>query len=245
MDAPESNRTVPPAGPEEPGRTVPRALRVLLWTALVLAVLVAGGVALFRALWEPPRITDEEVRRVVHATIQREAPASFLVTGELDLTATATVHNTKRLLPGLLGLSLGTSSATVRVPARASYGFDVRALQPEMIQVLDSVVEVRLPPLRLYAVDANLSGMEVRTERGWARVSGAGEASARDAALESVDEAMRAQASAYLQDSSQPRVNTARALELMLTPALQAAGVEEPRFRFILGRRLRVEPAGR
>ncbi|HUH13304.1 MAG TPA: DUF4230 domain-containing protein [Longimicrobiales bacterium] len=219
------------------------AVRRLLLGAIIVALVGVAAVGMFRALWQPLRITDDEVRRVVHATLQREAPASFLVTGELDLTATATVHNTRYLR--LLRLSLGTSSATVRVPARASYGFDVRALQPEMIQVLDSVVEVRLPPLRIYAVDANLAGMEVRTERGWARVSGAGEASARDAALESVDAAMRAQAAAYLEDSAQPRVNTARALELMLTPALQAAGLEQPRFRFILGGRLRVEPEGR
>lgn len=217
--------------------------RRVLMGAVIAVLLLAGGLLLFRAVWQVPRITDEEVRRVVHATLQREAPASFLVTGELDLTATATVRNTRYLR--LLRLNLGTSSATVRVPARASYGFDVRALDPAMIQVLDSVVEVRLPPLRIYAVDANLSGMEVRTERGWARVSGAAEASARDAALESVDEAMRAQAAAYLEDSSQPRVNTARALELMLTPALVAAGLEEPRFRFILGGRLRVEPEAR
>src|SRR5690606_6574394 len=87
--------------------------------AIVLAMAVVYGV---RQLWSPPEVLVQDVRELVHTTIQREAGASFLVTGYLDVVATATVENRQVLLPGMLDLSLGTTRATVRVPGMVSYG---------------------------------------------------------------------------------------------------------------------------
>lgn len=236
-----------PTPPTDPRRTTPSApprRKTLVWVLAAVGALLALGV--LAVVWvassiRAPRLSEDAVRQAIHATLQREAPASFLVTGELDLTATATVRSTRYLLPDLLRLRLGSASATVRLPARASYGFDVGELRAESIRVTDSVIEVAVPELRVYAVDANLSAMEVRTEEGWRAISPSSEP-ARKEALERVEEAIRAQAAAHLQDSSQPRVNTARALEAMLRPPLEAAGVRNPRFSFLLGGRLRVEP---
>jgi DNA repair ATPase RecN len=57
----------------------------------------------------------------------------------------------------------------------------------------------------------------------------------RDRALEGVTEALRRQAQRRVRNAAQPRVNTARALEAMLAPALQASGLPDPRFRIHLG----------
>jgi hypothetical protein len=57
----------------------------------------------------------------------------------------------------------------------------------------------------------------------------------RDRALEGITEALRRQANERIRTAAQPRVNTARALEAMLSPALEAAGVPDPRFRIRLG----------
>jgi hypothetical protein len=53
---------------------------------------------------------------------------------------------------------------------------------------------------------------------------------------------LRAQAERHLETSVQPAVNTAEALQALLTPPLQAAGLEAPRFRFRVGPDLTLEP---
>jgi hypothetical protein len=54
--------------------------------------------------------------------------------------------------------------------------------------------------------------------------------------------AFRTQAKERIASATQPRVNTARALEKMLRPPLVAAGVEDPQFRIRIGDRLSLQP---
>lgn len=212
------------------------------WILLALAaVVVAAG--LYAALrLERPRLSEAEVRDALYTAIQRESPEAFLVTGRLDLVANTQVENTRVLLPGIVGLDLGTSRASVRVPGRVSYGFPADSLRPEMFRVLqDGTVEVRIPALAVYSVEPDLAAMEVETQRGWARLGSTEEAVERRA-IAIVEAAMRRQAMAHLRDSYQSRVNAAEALERLLTPVLRGLGMEDPRFRFVLGGSLVVEP---
>jgi len=210
------------------------------WSVLLALVLLAVAVVLALPWLGLPPLTERDVRQAVYATLQRESAESFLVTGTLELTATSTVRDTRRVL----GLSLGTSTATVRVPGRVSYGVDVEALRPEMIKLRDDgIVHVTLPELAVYAVEPRLAELEVETERGWARAPGAVE-EPRDDALRYAEGALRSQARQHLHDSIQPRVNTARALQAVLAPVLTALGMEEPRFFFELGRGIIVRPTG-
>lgn len=212
--------------------------------AWVLAILVAAlvGAGLFMVLRiEPPRITEEQVRGALYTSIQREAPEAFLITGRLDLTATTEVENSKVLLPGIVSLDLGTTRARVRVPGKVSYGFEADSLRPEMIRMLeDGTVEVFLPALGVYSVEPDLSALEVETQRGWARL-GSTEQAVERRALAIVEGAMRRQAIAHLRTSYQSRINAARALERILTPALTGLGMEDPRFRFRLSDDIVVE----
>lgn len=211
---------------------------------LGIAIVVIGAAVYLVTLIQAPRVSDQEVRDALFTAIQRESPEAFLVTGRLDLTATTRVQNTKVLLPGLLDLDLGTNRATVRVPGRVSYGFHVDSLRPDMVQMLeDGSIEVELPPLSIYSVEPQLSRLEVETARGWARL-GSEEEAVEQRALEIVERAMRRQAQAHLGSSHQPRINTARALEAVLTPALRGLGMDTPRFRFRIDQDLVVEPSG-
>lgn len=231
-----------PPGPP-PGVDGPRPLR-RLWPLALLAgvLLLIFGVALAVRM-AMPAISDEEVRDRVWAVLQRESPRSFLVTGALEITATARVENTMRLLPGLLSLSLGTTSAHVRVPGRVSYGFDVRSLHPGLIDVTGDLIHVTIPELTVYSVEPNLADMEVETERGWLRV-GATTAAVEKRALEIAQGALEAQGELHLARSAQPRLHTAEALERMLTPVVQAAGIPSPRFRFLIADGLILEASG-
>ena len=216
--------------------------RVLIGLAVVATVLAAALFLIARV--EPPGLTEQEVEGALFTAIQRESPAAFLVTGRLDLTATTRVANTRTLLPGIVDLDLGTTSATVRVPGRVSYGFPVDSLNPGMVQMLeDGSIEVVLPELRIYSVEADLSQLEVETERGWARL-GTQQEAVEQRALAIVEPAMRAQARSHLSTSYRSRANTARALERMLSPVLRGLGMEDPTFRFRIDNDLVVEPSG-
>lgn len=210
--------------------------------AVVVILLVVGAIG--TALWlQRPRLSEETVRDAVYSTIQREAPASFLVTGYIDVTTVTRVANTRTLLPGILGLELGTNTATVRVPGRISYGFDVRALQPSMIRLVGGdTVEVQIPDVSIYSIEPNLTQMELETRRGWARISESTREQVRDRAIELVQQSMRTQGQRHLGDSRQPRINTAEALYRMLRPVLLAAGMEDPHLRFRIGRSITIEP---
>ena len=197
------------------------------------------------------------MRRTVITTVEEESPASFLVTGTLDLRVTVALDSSEYLTPdwlttmlqmtqpGTVPLLRGRSRAEVRVPGRVSYGFDVQALTPEMIRLSDDqVVELELPRLAVHSVSPDLPRLEVRTSNeGWMRVlpSDANE-QVRTAALSAVEPAFRRQAQRRFETATQPRLNTARALETMLRPALQAAGLSSPRFRVRVNDRLVLQP---
>ena len=214
----------------------PRRRRWPIVVALLVGVLGLGVTTVWEGLRAlVPRITEEDVRVAVTTTVEREAPASFLVTGTLDATATARVANRQTFLPGLLDLDLGTSEATVRVPGRIAYGFDVRTLTPDRIRLLDDgTVEVTLPALTVFSVEPDLGRMDVQTRRGWARSAESADALEGEA-LRRVSGALRQQGQSVLaSDALTARQNTATALAAMLRPALVAAGIDEPRFRFRL-----------
>ncbi|HEX6306864.1 MAG TPA: DUF4230 domain-containing protein [Longimicrobiales bacterium] len=237
-DAPlEPART---SAPLEPGRTSAPLVHISVIVAVGMLLLV-GTVGLY--LWSNrPRLSHTEVRDLVYSTIQRESPESFLVTGSIEVTATTRVANTRTLLPGIVDLDLGTTSATVRVPGRVSYGFDLRELTPEMIRIAgDTLIEVAVPEPVIYSVEPNLEQMEVETQRGWARMSTRTAEAVRDRAVGLVQRTLRAQGEAHLRNSAQPRINTADALYHMLRPVLVAAGISEPQLRFRIGR-MTIEP---
>lgn len=221
------------------------ARRILIPLGATLAVLALLGVG--AVLWlsrSTPRLTEAQVRDALFTTIEREAPEAFLVTGRLEMTVTTRVENSKVLLPGLIGLSLGTTRATVRVPGRVSYGFEVDSLRPEMVRMLETgVIVVELPPLAVYSAAADLGRLEVETARGWAR-AGSMEDEVERRALTIVEGAMRRQALSHLRTSYQPRINAARALERLLRPALRGLGMEDPQFHFKVGEGLVIRPTG-
>jgi hypothetical protein len=216
----------------------------LWWPGLIALVLVAAALVLATPWVHLPRLTEREVRDAVYTTIQRETPEAFLVTGSLELVATVTVQDSRTVLPGLLDLSLGTSQATVRIPGRVTYGFDVGSLTPAMIRLReDSIVHVVLPELRVFSVEPRLAELEVDTERGWARLPRTRQ-EASEEALGYVEGALRVQAREHLRTSIQPRVNTANAVRDLLMPVLLGLGMEDPRVYVELGQGIIVTPAG-
>ncbi|MEM1043141.1 MAG: DUF4230 domain-containing protein [Bacteroidota bacterium] len=213
----------------------------------VLALLLVGA-ALALTVWlARPRWSVEGVRDAVVTTIQSEAPASDLVTGRVGIAARREIRNLGQFswLPAWLdlpGVNVLDAEARVEATGEALYGFDVRALTPDMIEVYPSgLVEVTLPPLRVVAVDTDLAGLRVESEEGVLR-GGAGRQLEAEA-LRDVEALLLRQAEQHLADSVQPAVNTSKALEAMLRPPLRAAGLEAPRFRFRLGPDLTLEPS--
>lgn len=186
------------------------------------------------------RIAPEEIRQRVVATIQSEAKESMLITGSVDLTATVTIENAKTLLPGVLDIGLGTSRATVQVPGRAYYGFDVRSINDEDIVIRADTVYIDVPPPSVLTVDANLQQMRIWSEKGWLRSSQSVQSVERTA-IQRIDNALARQAAAYVSNSAQPRVNSAEAIRRMVQPVLAAAGITDPIFQFQLSERLRLE----
>ena len=218
------------------------------WILAALVAVAAGSLLLLQRLQQSlpqvPTLSEESVREAIATTIQRESPAAFLVTGRLSLTVTTRVENSKVVLPGVVGLDLGTNRAVVRVPGRVYYGFEADSLRPEMVRLLDDgAVELRLPPLAVHSLEPDLSRLEVETTRGWARI-GSDTHRMERRALTLVQRAMRRQALAHLRSSYQPRINAGRALERLLTPALRGLGMEDPEFRVRLGEDLVILPSG-
>lgn len=227
--------------------------------AVVIGILAGVGVAVGLAWWSiSARPSTEGVRDAVVTTIQRETPESFYVTGVLDITAERSVEETQSIYPELFaairqlqpawpGLDRGTARANVKLSGRVSYGFALDSLRREDIQVgEEGVIEVRIPLLAVHAVEANLETMEIRSsEEGWMQLFDSEvKRQVQQQAMQGAQEALREQAQRRLDESTQPRINTARALETMLTPALEAAGIENPRFRFQIGSNLVLEPEG-
>lgn len=208
-----------------------------VWVGLIL---IGIGVGLWVRL---PSFTQEQVREVIITTLQEEHPASFYVTGTLDIAATVHEAHTKSLwIPNLfmpltgVQLGLGTTEVTLRVPGRVAYGFDVRTLQPEAIELAeDGVVDLTLPELTVFSVEPDLNRADLKTTVGWARLHARSGQEQELKALQQVQAALQAQAEAHLRQSMQPRVNTARAVALLLVPVLEGLGMEAPRFRVHVG----------
>lgn len=219
---------------------MPASTRRLVVAALAVLVVVGGITAVWQIISARPRVSETEVRQIIQTSIQREAEASFLVTGYLEVTTTAIVDNTRILFPEILDLRLGTTRATVRAPGRISYGFEVSDLQQEMIYVDDDLIFVQIPNLQVYSTEPDLSQLEVETDIGWARLPASGRSAERRAVAE-LSNSLRRQGEAHLEDAVQPRLNTARALERLLVPVLTAAGIENPQIRFEVGEGLLME----
>lgn len=218
---------------------------------------VVAGLVLAAVLVWSRGPSDGTVRRTVITTIQDEAPASFLVTGTMDVSVAVRVDSSQFLTPSwltflleqtqpsALPLVLGGAETQVRVPGTVSYGFDVQTLTPSMITVQeDGQVGVVLPTLSVHSVASDLRRLEVRSRTsGWMRVLPSKMPDeVRTRALGAVKEAFQAQAEQRLASATQPRVNTARALEALLRPSLKAAGVDAPRFRIRVGEELVLQP---
>lgn len=231
---------------EKPSRLAMR----LRWPALTLAALAALMFALAPLLRGcATGLTEEQVRTTVLTTLETEVPERFLVTGAIEMGTTTTSERKTKLLPGFLDLEVGRTTVTVRVPGRASYGVNLRDLQPEDIHYVspERVVEVDVPPLSVYSSEVRTDEIEIGVENSkWQRLSREPERSTVQAAVRQAQPAIRAQAESYVASSDQPRLNTARALAAMLRTPLAAAGEEGIRFRFIMapGDTLEVGPEG-
>jgi hypothetical protein len=236
--------------------------RIAITVGVTLGLAIAVGAALWQQQTAGP--SEKTVQRAVVTTIQKETPESFLITGTLQVTAEATVDSSSTISPRWftdlveyadadLGASLTSFAsvrdrATVKVPGRVSYGFDVKQLQPSMIAVEGDLVSVDLPPLSVRGIEPELGKLEVRTSQTgtWKRMfvtnpdSIAKEVRAK--ALEQVQQAFREQAEARIRTATQPRLNTARALQTMLEPTLLAVGLPHPRFRIRIGENLVLGP---
>lgn len=200
-------------------------LAVMAASAAVLAFGTRWAAGALRDAVPDISLTQNEVRDRVYAAIQREARASFLVTGRLDVMAETRVDDTKTFLPGLLDVSMGTTSARVRVPGRISYGVDLKRLRAsDIVLHEDGTLEVSLPPMEVHAVEPALSRMEVETDVGWARLQSRSGRAAEHRAIGLIGDVLRSQGAAHLADAEQPRIHTARTVAALLRPVMQAAG---------------------
>lgn len=198
-------------------------------------LVVAVGAAVFALWFMRPRLTEKRIQETIISTLAGEAQESFYVTGTLTFSSAVESRSEKTFLPGILNLNLGTTTATVRVPGRVAYGFNVAALRPEHIHYNDDgVVEVEIPRLEVFSVEPELENVEIRTEVGWARLHRSSGQEMEQRALQAIRRTMRATAERHLANSETPQLNTAEALARLLTPPLEAGGVSAPRFRFHL-----------
>ena len=213
-----------------PGRRAGAIVGALVVVGLVAVAVRSFGVGLV------PAVSEETVQTSVWTAIQREAPEQFLIVGTLEIGTESEATSTTRLLPGMLDLPVGQTTVRVRVPGRASYGFDVRRLRPRDVRYTeDGVVVVTLPALSVYAVEPRIEDAEISAAAGgWQRLSRAPERAAVRSALAQVRPAIRRQAEAHLATDDQPARNAARAVERVVRTPLEAAGVRGARFRFVV-----------
>ncbi len=211
--------------------------QTLLLIGLAVLLLLAGVAAVMAPRWLPSRVTQNDVRVAILSTLQEEADTTFLVTGYLDIATRITAEDTRVFFPGTLDLPLGTTRATVQVPGRVSYGFDLGALDPQEIWVRGDTIEMEVPELAIYSVEPRVEEAQIETERGWTRLP-ASERTTERLAMSHMSESLRRQAEAHLVDSVQPQVNTAEALRRLVTPILVSVGVEAPVFRIYIGESL-------
>ena len=216
----------------------PRPAKIWAVTAAVVVLILVGVIAALRRVAQG--IAPEEVRERIVATIQSEAKESILITGSIDLTGTVTVENVRTLLPGVLDIDLGSSRATVQVPGRVYYGFDVRELDRDKIRIRGDTIEITVPQPRVISVDANLQELRVWSANGWLRSSQSLQTVERTA-MQRIDNVLARQAAQHVATSAQPRVNSAEAIRRMVRPVVEAAGITNPVFQFQLTERLTLE----
>jgi hypothetical protein len=209
---------------------VPRSL----WLLIVGGLLLVVGILLVVPRIRAPQLTERITAEALHASLLREADTTFVVTGYLDLMATVRSQDQRVFLPDLLNLPLGTTRATVRVPGRVSYGFDIDALEVAMIRVGGDTIEIRVPPAVIYSAEPELERLEVETTTGWLRHRVTAQEAERRA-VQLVGEALRRQGAAHLESSVQPRLNNARALRRLVEPVALGLGMERPYLRMELG----------
>lgn len=197
---------------------------LLLGFVLALGWLMLGG----------GRITERDIRTTVMTTLQTEAPESFLVTGSLRSSATATGRSQWRLR--VLDIPLGQTRVEVQIPGRMTYGFELADLQPDDIRFDPAgIVEIRLPEIQVQSVEPILEEATVDLQTtGTDRVGTDAVRSTVERAFREVRPALRRQAERHLETAAQPRIHTAEALQRMLSTPLEAAGVADARFRFVL-----------
>jgi len=202
-----------------------------------LLILFAAGIFFFlqKTQW-----TQEELRSSIITKVESESPESFLVTGSLEISADITEESNRSFIIPVLFMpvpvNMGTTTTQLKIPGKVAYGFNVRDLKPEDISVaIDGVIEVDLPELSTFSVEAHLDQAEIETEVGWARMHSKSGQVQEEKALARVNETLRNQANAVLENSQQPQINTAEALQAMLLPVVQALGIDNPQFRFKLG----------
>lgn len=218
---------------ESPPRSRRPSFVLGLVLAAGLAVLVWVGV---RLLDREGLLTEDEIREAVRVGIEAEAAEGFVVTGRL--ASTLERSSTRRWRIRLLDIETGRTTVDVRVPATMTYGFSLDDFQSDDVRFReDGVVEVVLPPLEVFSVEPILEDAEVDIEvSGQARLTPSQTERTVQTTLRRVRPALREQAEAHLRDSSQPRVNTARALRRVLATPMEAAGVDldAVRFRFVV-----------
>lgn len=215
----------------------PKSFRIFIGVSIAL---LAGAILLLPRI-EAPRLAQRVTGEEIHAAIQREADTTFVVTGYLDVVGAVRSEDSRVILPNLLNWTLGTTRATVRVPGRVSYGFDIAQLTPAMIRVRGDTVDVEMPLVAIYSAEPDLSRLEVETNTGWARRPVTAQEAERRA-VQLLTEALRRQGTAHLADSMQPQVNTARALQRIIRPVAVGLGIEDPKFRIHFGEGLLLTP---
>ncbi len=188
-----------------------------------LAFLVIGAMLGLRL--NIPRLDLQTARTTVISTLQSEAPESILVTGSLQVAVTTVSQNSRYLLPGVVPLDLGTTSATVRVPGTVYYGLDVAALGAENISAHGNVLHISVPDVRVVSVEPDLAELELETRLGWARTSAGSGAQATREALAKITNALREQGVRHVEEALQPRINSANAILDVVTRSLEAAGL--------------------
>ncbi len=224
-------------------------MRGLFLIALLVAALAIG------VYLSPPQvslplpevqITQEDVKQLIISKLHREQPASFLVSGHLDVSADITQENTKYLFPDYFdkSISLGTTKSTVRLPGRVSYGIDLTKIEDVSITFEpDNVVVITLAELEVEAVEPDLENMQIQTDVGWARLHAWSGKAVERKALIVAKNALEAEAIGHLRTSPQPAINTEAALSRLLVPVLTSAGVSNPVIRFRTGS-IRYAPQG-
>ena len=210
-------------------------LRRLLLLFLVV-VLMAGAAAVAWYVASLPRLTAAEAQMLISTTLVQEVPESFLVTGTLEYVTRVERSRQRQLvaLPGVVEVPLGTTRVSARVPGRVSYGFDVRALQASGVRLRGDTVEVRLPPLEVFAVEADLARAEIQTDEGWGPMLSPRGYLEERAALQAVRPRLRSRAERHLIQSGEPERHAARATAAMLRPAFVAAGYPRVVFTFVV-----------